>query len=174
MNRIAKFHKVDFTQFLNDWIETFENFDSQSTENIEALKKSWNNITLPKRSTIGSAGYDFVSPVDFDLNPGEEIKIPTGIRCEIDKNWVLLIYPRSSVGFKYKVCLANTAGVIDSDYFYADNDGHIMVKLVNRGDELFSVNRGDKIVQGIFLPYGITVDDDANGERTGGFGSTGR
>lgn len=174
MNKVAKFHKVNFEQFLSDWIKAFENFDLQSTENVEALRKTWENITLPKRSTVGSAGYDFVSPVDFDLNPGEEIKIPTGIRCEIDCNWVLTIHPRSSLGFKYQIGLANTTGIIDSDYYNSDNEGHIMVKLVNRGNKIFSTNKGDKIVQGIFLPYGITVDDNTDGVRNGGFGSTGK
>ena len=85
-----------------------------------------------------------------------------------------MIYPRSSIGFKYQVGLANTTGIIDSDYYNGDNEGHIMVKLVNHGDKVFSVNEGEKIVQGIFLQYGITVDDDANGERKGGLGSTGK
>lgn len=174
MNRMAKFEKVSFEQFLNDWIDTFPIFDFNYQDNIENLKCVWENINLPKRSTSGSAGYDFISPIDFELNPGEEIKIPMGVRCNIDGDWVLMIYPRSSIGFKYQVGLANTTGIIDSDYYNAKNEGHIMVKLVNRGDKLFSVNNGDKIVQGIFLPYGITIDDNAEGGRIGGFGSTGR
>lgn len=174
MNKIAKFYKVSFEQFLSDWIDVFPRFDLQSQESVGALKTVWESIVLPRRSTVNSAGYDFVSPVDFELEPNKEILIPTGIRCKMDGDWTLMIYPRSSIGFNYKVSLANTTGIIDSDYFYANNEGHIMVKLVNRGDKLFSVDKGYKIVQGVFLPYGITVDDDANGERHGGFGSTGR
>ena len=92
----------------------------------------------------------------------------------MDADWVLMIYPRSSIGFKYQVGLANTTGIIDSDYYRGNNEGHIMVKLVNNGNKIFSANEGDKIVQGVFLPYGITTDDNAEGERIGGFGSTGR
>lgn len=174
MNKITQFEKVSFEQFMHDWIDTFPDFNFQSTECINVLKLIWGNITLPKRSTANSAGYDFVSPIDFELNPGEEIKIPTGIRCKMDGDWVLTIHPRSSLGFKYQIGLANTTGIIDSDYYNSDNEGHIMVKLVNRGHKVFSAKNGDKIVQGIFLPYGITVDDNASGERNGGFGSTGR
>lgn len=174
MNKIAKFYKVSFEQFLSDWIDTFPDFDYQSQECINALRKSWENISLPKRSTINSAGYDFVTPIDFEIQQCQEIKIPTGIKCQFNSDWVLNIYPRSSLGFKYQIGLANTTGIIDSDYINADNEGHIMIKLVNRGNKVFSANAGDKIVQGIFLPYGITIDDDAEGKRIGGFGSTGR
>ena len=174
MNKVAQFEKVSFEQFLGDFIDTFEEFDYSKPSNVEILRQTWDNIRLPKRSTVNSAGYDFCSPIDFELNPGEEIKIPTGIRCKIDSDWVLTIHPRSSLGFKYQIGLANTTGIIDSDYYNSDNEGHIMVKLINRGNKKFSANKGDKIVQGIFLPYGITVDDNAKGIRNGGFGSTGR
>lgn len=174
MNKVAQFEKVSFEQFLGDFIDTFEEFDYSKPSNVEILRQTWDNIRLPKRSTVSSAGYDFYSPIDFELNPGEEIKIPTGIRCKIDSDWVLTIHPRSSLGFKYQIGLANTTGIIDSDYYNSDNEGHIMVKLINRGNKKFSANKGDKIVQGIFLPYGITVDDNSEGIRNGGFGSTGR
>lgn len=173
MNRIAQFEKVSFEQFLSDFIDTFDWFEHSKSSNIDLLMQIWNNIKLPKRATVSSAGYDFVSPIDFELNPGEEIKIPTGIRCKIDSDWVLTIHPRSSLGFKYQIGLANTTGIIDSDYYNSDNEGHIMVKLINRGNKVFSSKEGYKIVQGIFMPYGITVDDNTNRERTGGFGSTG-
>lgn len=173
MNRIAQFKKVSFEQFKNDFITEFKEFEDKPSHTV-LMKRIWDDINIPNRATTGSAGYDFVSPISFELKPNETIKIPTGIRCNIDTDWVLMIYPRSSIGFKYQVGLANTTGIIDSDYYNGDNEGHIMVKLVNRGDKVFSVNEGEKIVQGIFLQYGITVDDDANGERTGGFGSTGK
>ena len=100
MNRIAQFKNVSFEQFLSDFIDTFEGFEYSKPSNIDLLKQIWNNIKLPKRSTANSAGYDFITPIDFELNSGEEIKIPTGIRCKIDSDWVLTIYPRSSLGFK--------------------------------------------------------------------------
>lgn len=174
MNKIAQFEKVSFEQFINDFMNSFIDFDDSKLNNVDILKHAWENIKLPKRSTVSSAGYDFVTPIDFTINPGESIKIPTGIRCKMDDNWVLTIHPRSSIGFKYQVMLANTTGIIDADYYNATNEGHIMVKLVNHGNKIFVSNEGDKIVQGIFLPYGITIDDEASGERTGGFGSTGR
>lgn len=173
MNRIAKFYKVSFEQFLNDWIDTFPDFNFQSPECVKILEDVWKNISTPKRSTANSAGYDFVTPTGFELEPGQSIKIPTGIKCQFNEDWVLTIHPRSNLGFKYQISLANTTGIIDSDYINADNEGHIMIKLVNRGNIIFPANEGDRIAQGIFLPYGITIDDDAEGKRTGGFGSTG-
>ena len=175
MNRIAKFYKVSFEQFLNDWIDTFPDFNFGSPECVKILENIWGNISMPKRSTANSAGYDFVTPTGFELEPGQSIKIPTGIKCQFNYNdWVLTIHPRSSLGFKYQIGLANTTGIIDSDYINADNEGHIMIKLVNRGDKVYSAECGDKIAQGIFLPYGITIDDNTDMERNGGFGSTGR
>ena len=144
MNRIAKFYKVSKEQFGRDCYE---------------------NIVLPTRATAGSAGYDFT------LNVGEEIIIDTGIRAKIADGWVLVILPRSGSGFKFGVRLANTAGVIDSDYFNADNEGHIKIKLVG-ATKPFSIKAGDAFAQGIFLPYGITEDDACTAERHGGFGST--
>lgn len=97
--------------------------------------KIYENISLPKRATAGSAGYDFFSPVDFQLGPGETIKIPTGIRAQMEPDWVLKIYPRSGLGFKYRLQLNNTVGIIDSDYFNSDNEGHIFIKITNDSKE---------------------------------------
>ncbi|MBQ5648639.1 MAG: deoxyuridine 5'-triphosphate nucleotidohydrolase, partial [Clostridia bacterium] len=104
------------------------------------------------------------------------VKIPTGIRVKMEDGWVLKIYPRSGLGFKYRVQLNNTVGIIDSDYYYAANDGHIFIKITNDSNEgkTLTLNRGDAFAQGIFVEYGITLDDDADGVREGGFGSTGR
>jgi len=160
MNKIAKFHKVSFEQF--------------SSAYSSATKDCYEKIKMPKRATVGSAGYDFYAPFDFTLAPGEEITIPTGIRAEIENGYVLLIYPRSGLGFKFRLTLNNTVGVIDSDYFYSDNEGHIMVRMTNcHAEKTVSVEAGQGFAQGIFMPFGITVDDDADGIRNGGFGSTG-
>lgn len=159
MNKIAKFHKVSFEQF--------------SAAYSVATKDCYENIKLPRRATVGSAGYDFYAPFDFTLAPGEEITIPTGIRAEIENGYVLLIYPRSGLGFKFRLTLNNTVGVIDSDYFYSDNEGHIMVRMTNcHCEKTLAVEAGQGFAQGIFMPFGITVDDDADGIRNGGFGST--
>lgn len=126
---------------------------------------------LPRRATSGSAGYDFYLPHDIRLAPHEQTVIKTGIRARIEDGWFLMICPRSGLGFKYSVRLANTVGIIDSDYYYSDNEGHICIKLVN-GDMPLSLSKGAAFAQGIFVCYGITVDDDCSAVRNGGMGST--
>lgn len=132
----------------------------------------YDGIKLPVRATAGSAGYDFFAPQSFSLAPGESVRIATGIRCIMDGDRVLLILPRSSLGFKYSLMLNNTAGVIDSDYYLAENEGHIMIKMTNRGTQPLSVEKGAAFAQGLFVKYYLTDDDEASGTRTGGFGST--
>lgn len=162
MKKIAKFEKVSKEQFVSSW---------ELCSNPEAV---YEEIKLPRRATAGSAGYDFYAPVDFTLAPGETVKIPTGIRAWMEEGWVLKIYPRSGLGFKFRLQLNNTVGIIDSDYYNSDNQGHIFIKITNDSNEgkTVSVKQGDGFAQGIFLEYGITLDDDANGIRNGGFGST--
>ena len=131
-------------------------------------------IPLPARATAGSAGYDFICPADITLQPGEAVTIPTGIRCEMKPGWVLMVFPRSGLGFKHQVRLANTVGVIDSDYFHAANEGHIMVRIVNGGDHAVSIAKGERFCQGVFLPHGLAEEDEVLADREGGFGSTGK
>ena len=165
MQKVAKFYKVSFEQFQEGWHDSF----GQSVP-----KEVYDAVNLPKRATIGSAGYDFYSPLTFSLAPGETIKIPTGIRAEISEGWVLMLYPRSGLGFKYRVQLNNTVGIIDSDYFYSDNEGHIFIKITNDSNEgkTVAVEAGQGFAQGLFMPFGITVDDEVSAMRNGGFGST--
>ena len=131
-------------------------------------------IPLPRRATAGSAGYDFICPTDVTLAPGKAITISTGVRCEMQPGWVLMIFPRSGLGFKHQVRLANTVGVIDSDYFHAANEGHIMVRIVNGGDHDVTIARGERFCQGVFLPHGLAEEDAVLADRAGGFGSTGK
>ena len=131
-------------------------------------------IPLPRRATPGSAGYDFVCPAETVIPAGGEALIPTGIRAEMEKGWVLVLFPRSSLGFRTGVRLSNTAGIIDSDYAYAANEGHIMVKLRNPSDKPVVIGRGERFCQGVFLPYGTAEEDGDFNERRGGFGSTGK
>lgn len=168
MKRIAKFYKVSREQFFDGWRDTF------GPENGERLEQIYNEIRLPVRATAGSAGYDFFTPVDVTLKPGETIKIPTGIRVSMEENWVLHLYPRSGLGFKYRLQLNNTVGIIDSDYFHSDNEGHIFAKITNdsREGKTVELKAGEGFMQGIFLEYGITEDDCAMEKRNGGFGST--
>lgn len=173
--RIAKFEKVSFKQFDEDYRnarKTLLIFGEPDTEEIEEIYK---DIKLPKRSTGGSAGYDFYSPIYFILVPGEDIVIPTGIRCQMEEGWGLFLYPKSGLGFKCYTRLANTIGIGDEDYYYSDNEGHILIKLRNESkDKTLVINRGDKFIQGVFHEYGITYDDFVDTVRNGGFGSTGR
>ena len=166
MQRIAQFEKVSFEQFLADWTDTFP----QKCD----VEEIYNNIKLPKRATSGSAGYDFYTPIAFELKPGETIKIPTGVRVKINDGWVLKLYPRSGLGFKFRLQMNNTVGIIDSDYYNSKNEGHIFCKITNdtNEDKTVSLNAGAGFCQGIFVEYGITFDDDADGIRDGGFGST--
>ena len=138
------------------------------------IQEIYQSLKLPRRATTGSAGYDFYSPVDFDLQPGESLKMPTGIRAQMEEGWVLKVYPRSGLGFKYRLQLNNTVGIIDSDYFYSDNEGHIFIKITNdsREGKTLHVDKGTGFAQGIFVEFGITVDDDAAALRNGGMGST--
>ncbi|MCI5901004.1 MAG: deoxyuridine 5'-triphosphate nucleotidohydrolase [Blautia sp.] len=168
MKRIAKFHRVSQNRFFMDWKDTFPETPD------EAVLKIYEGIRLPRRATAGSAGYDFFAPAQFVLKPGETVKIPTGIRVEMNPEWVLKCYPRSGLGFKYRLQMNNTVGIIDSDYFYSDNEGHIFAKLTNDTNEnrTLTIPADTGFMQGIFVEYGITEDDDVTDVRNGGFGST--
>lgn len=155
MKRIANFEKVSKTEYLR--CGTAENYDG---------------IILPRRATSGSAGYDFFSPEAFTLLPNETAKVATGIRAKISDGWVLMIFPRSSLGFKYRLTLNNTVGIIDSDYYDAENEGHIFIKMTNCGDKPLTIEKNKAFAQGVFVPFGITEDDDCDASRTGGIGST--
>lgn len=165
MERVAQFESVSRQQFYNDMSDNFAIADVES-ENV------YRNVRMPKRATSGSAGYDFYIPFNLELSAGKSVRIPTGVRCRMNPGWVLQIFPRSSLGFKYKVQLDNTVGIIDSDYYNAINEGHIIIKITNHSDTTLSLKAGDRFAQGIFVRYGITFDDETTDIRTGGFGST--
>ena len=173
MTPVAKFEKVSLKQYIEDFKKLFPNLEYNDNDLI-MIEEIWNNIKLPTRSDPGSAGYDFYCNIPLmDLMPLQAFTIPTGIRCKIEDGWALLMLPRSGMGFKYGMRLHNTIGLIDSSYYNADNEGHIMVKFSHVSENPINIQVGDRFVQGIFVPYGITVDDDAQGTRTGGFGSSG-
>lgn len=169
--RVALFEKVSKKQYVKDILahNIFALGDSR-------IDESYDIITKPARGTKGSAGYDFFTPVDIILNPGEQVVVCTGIRCFMKENWVLKVYPRSSSGTKYRIQFNNTIPILDSDYYFTPNEGHIMFKITNDGKEgkTFILRKGEKLCQGVFVEYGITFDDDVSAERTGGFGSTGK
>lgn len=191
----AYFEKVSYEQFRKDYKRiVLSTFNDDGTDRDGTIEEAYENIVLPKRSTSGSAGYDICSPVGFTLNTHRPnhtyglnpmvvpnsycpspIVIPTGIRVHIPEDYVLVIVPRSGLGFKYGFRLSNSVGVIDSDYYHSSNEGHIQVSAsITIPDTQLTVNPGDRICQGIFLPYGITRDDNCSSTRDGGFGSTGK
>lgn len=167
--KIAEFEKVSFERFSEDMSVTMPDLS------VRTHRELYEGIKLPQRATAGSAGYDFYLPVGLpELLPDMTITVPTGIRVKIDDGWVLMCCPRSGLGFKYRMRLNNTVGIIDSDYYGAANEGHIMIRITNESNsgKIISLKSGDAFVQGIFLPYGITYSDNADGIRIGGFGST--
>lgn len=153
---MRKFEKISKSEFLKDVPDA--NYD---------------DIILPKRSTLNSVGYDFYSVISFTLSPGERRVIPTGIKVSMNSNEFLSIYIRSSLGFKWNIRMCNQVGIIDADYYNnSDNEGHIFVCLMNEGDKVLEIKKGDRIVQGIFMPFLITDDDKTTDIRMGGIGST--
>lgn len=134
------------------------------------------DIKLPTRADKGSAGYDFYSPIDFEIKPGETKVVPMDIKAYMLEDEVLLLWIRSSMGIKKKIILANQTGVVDSSYYSnPDNDGNICTALTNNGDDIYYVKKGDKIMQGVFSKYLIADNDKPiSQQRIGGIGSTGR
>ena len=142
---MRKFEKISFEQFKKDIADDI---------------KLYNEYIIPKRETKHAAGYDFFALNDFTLNQGDIIKIPTGIKVNMEEDDVLFLIDRSSQGFKYNVRMCNQVGVIDADYYNnINNEGHIWIKLQNEGDKPYIVKKGDAIIQGIFLKY-LTVQDE--------------
>ena len=156
---MRKIEKISYNQFKKD---------------ISSSKKLYESIEIPKRSTKYSAGYDLRSLEDYILKPNESHAFKTGLKVSMNENEVFMIFDRSSVGFKYDVCLSNSVGIIDADYYNnKDNEGHMAVKLINHGTKDYEIKKGDRIAQGIFLNY-LCVDDEEEikSERKGGIGST--
>lgn len=161
--RVGKFEKISLEQWHKDYGDDSEGYGDKIFKEI---------IKIPTRATKKSAGYDIVTPFDIDLNPGEMVKFPTGLRCKIENGWFLGIFPKSGLGFKYSLRLSNSTGIIDEDYYNSDNEGHFWVKMQNDGNQKIHIEKGKAVCQGIFLPYGLTYDDNADGIRNGGLGST--
>lgn len=168
MERIARFEKVSYGQFKKDWVNAYG-----ETDDVK-LKEVYDNIKLPTRATSGSAGYDFYLPTDLILKPGEEAKIITGVRCFIQDGWALYILSKSGLGSRYRLHLNTCVSLFDSDYYYADNEGHFIYFIINdsRQDKVLELKAGAGFLQGVFVQFGITEDDIASGKRTGGLGST--
>jgi len=169
-DNIAMFQKVSFEEY--EKMRYNMEPDGCKPSNEEMFEE-WKSIKLPQRATIGSAGYDFSIPMDVTLFDGEDdsVLIPTGIRAKIQEGWVLMLFPRSGLGTKYGFGLDNTVGIIDSDYFHADNEGHIMAKV--HVSKLLELKAGERFMQGVFVPFGIASNGNTTAMRHGGLGSTG-
>lgn len=137
------FEKIPKNQFITD---------------INNDLSKYSNYILPRRTSPNAAGYDFFLIEDIELNPGETLKIPTGIRAKMAPDEVLLIIMRHSLGFK-GIQLINQVGVIDADYYNADNYGHIFIKIKNESDKIFKLSANEAIAQGIFTKFLLTDDD---------------
>ena len=155
MRTAAKFEKVSFATF-----------------SANGTRETYEKIKLPKRATAKSAGYDFFAPTKLTVAPNETVTVATGIRALMPDSWCLMIFPRSGLGFKYKLRLNNTVGIIDADYSNSDNEGHIFIRMTNESDKLLEIEQGSAFAQGIFAQYLLTEDDDTTAERNGGMGST--
>lgn len=169
MERIARFEKVSEGRWREDFLKLFVE------TNEAAADEAYGRVSIPSRATAGSAGYDLITPVDIRLQPGESLKIPTGIRVRMREDYCLFIMPRSGLGSRFRFQLNNTVGVIDSDYYFSDNEGHIFVPMINdsREGKILELKAGDAFAQGVFCSFGITEDDSTTETRNGGFGSTG-
>ncbi len=156
-----KFEKVSFDQF--------KTADKDQHEKVEEI---YANIKLPKQGTRDSAGNDFYMPYDLTIEPHETVTIPTGIRAIMDPDKFLQIHMRSSLGFKYRLRLDNTTGIVDADYYKSDNEGHIFVRMTNEGEKTIVLKQGDAFAQGILLRYYRFENAETETVRNGGFGST--
>lgn len=148
-----------------------------------AVARGWeaSGVRLPARRTPGSAGYDLEAAQTVTVRPGERAVIPTGLKAYMPADEFLGIYIRSSLAFKYGLMLVNSVGIIDSDYFEnQDNDGHIMIGVINLGQEAVTMHKGERVAQAIFQPFRrISAEESGEVElpvepRTGGIGSTGQ
>lgn len=163
----GSFEKVSFDQFKKD-------MEDLNYENID-LEYIYENLKLPSRATIGSAGYDFYLPMHELVIPSNcTVTIPTGIKVHMDIPWYLKLCPKSGLSFEYPLVLVDTIGIIDSDYYNTKNEGHIYAKIKNESNKKCFLNFNDKYIQGIFCRYGLKMDDAADPKsfRNGGFGST--
>lgn len=165
-----RFEKVSFVEYK----KMFEGGETALTEDEAiAVRQSYDSLVFPSRATPGSAGYDFFMPFDVCYNPEahESILVPTGFRVYMEPGEMLAVFPRSGLGVRFGMKLTNTVGIIDSDYYYADNEGHILINFT--ADQPFNLHAGDAFCQGIFMNYLTTTNDRPRDKlRRGGFGST--
>lgn len=139
----------------------------------DSFKKHNVPTILPQRGTKTSAGYDFYTLEDVDIAPHDQYTIWTDVKAYMQVGEVLIIAVRSSIGINKNLMLANTIGVIDQDYYSnPKNDGNIGICLYNNSNDTVILNAGERIAQGIFLPFLEADNGNTDNERDGGMGST--
>ena len=172
MKRVAQFEKVSLKEFIRAIRHAFPYSEGRAVTD-EELELNYNSILLPQRATTGSAGYDFYCPFSITVMPHSKVLLPSGYKVKLKEGYVLKLYPRSSLGFNFNMSLANTVGIIDSDYYNnPTNEGHIMDMIVNNSDNPLELKFGERYVQGVIEKFYITYDDNVLTRRTGGIGST--
>ena len=171
MKCVARFEKVSKEQYKKDFGVTPHMVHNENPD--LALNWCYDHLKLPVRKTKGSAGYDFTTPCDLVILPHSESMIKTGIKCYLEDGYVLKIYPRSSLGFKFRMSLDNTVGIVDSDYYNnIKNEGHILVKVFNPSDKVIEIKADEAFAQGIIEQFFVAEEEEVTAERVGGIGST--
>lgn len=168
------YYNNDENKEKNDMSRKFEYVNRIISNGVETLAPTFN---LPRRKTKKSAGYDFECIETITIPPyklgDKPVLVPTGVKCKMLDDEFLMLVNRSSNPKKKNLVIPNSMGIIDADYYgNSDNDGEMMFAFFNTGTEPVTIEKGYAIGQGIFMKYGITDDDNADGERKGGFGST--
>ncbi len=161
---------VDFSFSIKDEVKKVRGFE-------KVTQYAAVDFALPERKTELSAGYDFCLPEEVTLEPGKLMLVPTGVKAYMQPGEYLGMHIRSSIAVKKRIMLVNNVGIIDADYYNnADNEGHIMLALLNMGGVAVTLPKGEHIAQGIFYNYLIADGDEMTdkGVRGGGFGSTGK
>ena len=171
MKTVAEFEKVSYQEFKNSFKGLGYIEDPDKLE--YSLSEFYDKIKLPERKTSGSAGHDISTPLPISVPVGESLVVPTGLKCRMEEGYVMLIFPRSSLGIWFRMMLTNTVGVIDSDYYGAENEGHILISVTNNGNKTINIPNGARFAQAVFVPYGVAAGSGGAEKRTGGIGSTG-
>lgn len=165
---------MNLDKIVDDFVEKMEKVNME--RKFEKISKYEGiELTIPKRATENSVGYDFYNPKEIVIGPGKIEYVMTGMKAKFPKNEALILANRSSNPKKKGLILANGIGVIESDYYNnVDNEGELGFAFMNITDEPIILEKDEKLGQGFFIEYKITSDDNAEGIRVGGFGSTGK
>ena len=167
-----RFEKVSFEQFAEDMEKWMPELSWEMHEVY------YDSVKLPKRQTKGSAGYDIASPMRLIIEPGEQVVIPSGIRAVFSdeelETWHLEVFAGQACQSGEGLNITNQVEIINADHFQGENEGDILLALKNTSRKIIDIAQGERICQGIFKIHGLTSDDDAEGHRSGGVGSTGR